>query len=81
MSRRIIPIQVARAIAKLEVNWSLAAVAAELHVSKSCIFKLKWRWQQNSVQKPVRAGVGRVSNLQQDNSLVNFVIRDINNIT
>jgi hypothetical protein len=37
MSRRIIPIQVARAIAKLEENWSLAAVAAELHVSKSCI--------------------------------------------
>jgi hypothetical protein len=41
----ISPIQAARAIAKLEKNWSLAALAAELHVSKSCtrIFKLKRR--------------------------------------
>jgi transposase len=81
MPRYLTPIQAARATAKLEENWSLAAVAAELHVSKSCIFKLKRRWQQNTVQKPVRAGVGRVSNVQQDNNLVHFVIKDINNIT
>jgi hypothetical protein len=68
MPRYLTPIQAARATAKL-------------HVSKSCIFKLKRRWQQNTVQKPVRAGVGRVSNVQQDNNLVHFVIKDINNIT
>jgi hypothetical protein len=32
------PMQTARAIAKLEKNWSLAAVARELHCSKTCIF-------------------------------------------
>jgi hypothetical protein len=32
------PMQTARAIAKLEENWSLAAVARELHCSKTCNF-------------------------------------------
>jgi hypothetical protein len=31
----LIPIQTARAIAKLEENWSLAAVARKLHCSKT----------------------------------------------
>jgi hypothetical protein len=31
-----------------------------------------------SLQRPVRAGVGRISNVQQDNNLDNFVIRNIN---
>jgi hypothetical protein len=35
------PIQTARAIAKLEENWPLAAVARELHCSKTCIFNIK----------------------------------------
>jgi AraC-like DNA-binding protein len=38
MPRHLTPIQAT--IAKLEEKWSLAAVAAELHVSKSYIFKL-----------------------------------------
>jgi hypothetical protein len=38
MPRHLSPIQAARPIAKLEENWSLAAIAAELHVSKSCIY-------------------------------------------
>jgi AraC-like DNA-binding protein len=38
MPRHLTPIQ--STIAKLEEKWSLAAVAAELHVSKSYIFKL-----------------------------------------
>jgi hypothetical protein len=33
------PIQTARAIEKLEENWSLAAVTRELHCSKTCICK------------------------------------------
>jgi hypothetical protein len=36
-------IQIARAIAKLEENWSLAAVARALHCSKTCIFLLHER--------------------------------------
>jgi AraC-like DNA-binding protein len=35
MPRHLTPTQTARAIAKLEENWSLAAVARELHCSKN----------------------------------------------
>jgi hypothetical protein len=51
------PIQIARAIAKLEENWSLAAVARELHCSKTCIFNIKRRWQENRLERPIRIGV------------------------
>jgi hypothetical protein len=37
------PIQTARAIAKLEENWSLATVARELHCSKTCILHLQYK--------------------------------------
>jgi hypothetical protein len=37
------PMQTARAIAKLEENWSLAAVARELHCSKTCILHLQYK--------------------------------------
>jgi hypothetical protein len=56
----LIPIQTARAIAKLEENWSLASVARELH----CIFNIKRRWQKNRLARPIRIGVGKVSLLQ-----------------
>jgi hypothetical protein len=52
------PIQ---AIAKLEENWSLAVVARELHCSKTCIFNIKRRWQENRLERPIRIGVGKVS--------------------
>jgi hypothetical protein len=55
------PIQTARAIAKLEENWSLAAVARELHCSKTCIFNRKRRWQENRLERPIRIDVGKVS--------------------
>ncbi|CAH1371424.1 unnamed protein product [Tenebrio molitor] len=48
------PIQTARAIAKLEENWSLAAVARELHCSKTCILNMKRRWQENRLERPIR---------------------------
>jgi hypothetical protein len=48
------PIQTARAIAKLEENWSLAAVATELHCSKTCIFNIKRRWQEKRLERPIR---------------------------
>jgi hypothetical protein len=57
-------IQTARAIAKLEENWSLAAVARELHCSKICIFNIKRRWQENRLESPIRMGVGKVSLLK-----------------
>jgi transposase len=58
------PIQRARAIAKLEENWSLAAVARELHCSKTCILNMKRRWQENRLERPIRIGVGKVSLLK-----------------
>jgi hypothetical protein len=56
--------QLGRAIAKLEENWSLAAVARELHCSKTCIFNIKRRWQENRLERPIRIGVGKVSSLK-----------------
>jgi hypothetical protein len=53
--------QTARAIAKLEENWSLAAVAIELHCSKTCIFNIKRGWQENRLERPMRIGIGKVS--------------------
>jgi hypothetical protein len=40
------PIQTVRAIAKLEENRLLAAVARELH----CIFSIKKRWQKTGLR-------------------------------
>jgi hypothetical protein len=51
--------QTVRAIAKLKENWSLAAVARELHCSKTCIFNIKRGWQENRLER--RIGVGKVS--------------------
>jgi hypothetical protein len=48
------PIQTARAIANLEENWSLAAVARELHCSKTYIFNIKRRWQENRLERQIR---------------------------
>jgi hypothetical protein len=58
------PIRTARAIEKLEENWSLAAVARELHCSKTCIFNIKSCWQENRLERPIRIGVGKVSLLK-----------------
>jgi hypothetical protein len=56
--------QTARATAKLEKNWSLAAVARELHCSKTCIFNIKRGWQENRLERPMRIGVGKISLLK-----------------
>jgi hypothetical protein len=58
------PIQTARAIGKLEENWPLAAVPRELHCSKTCIFNIKRRWQENRLERSIRIGVGKVSLLK-----------------
>jgi hypothetical protein len=62
--------QTARAIAKLEENWSLAAVERELHCSKTCIFNIKRGWQENRLERPMRIGVGNVSLLKFSVSLL-----------
>jgi hypothetical protein len=66
------PIQTARAIAKLEENWSLAAVARELHCSKTCIFNIKRRWQENRLERPIRIGVEKVSLLKFTFTLIMY---------
>ncbi|KAJ8959063.1 hypothetical protein NQ318_022319 [Aromia moschata] len=66
--------QRARAIAKLEENWSLSEVAAELNVSKSCIFYIKKRWQgEQRLQRTIRQGIGKVSTENEDKPLVEFI--------
>jgi hypothetical protein len=62
------PIQTARAIAKLEENWSLASVARELH----CIFNIKRRWQKNRLARPIRIGVGKIPLLKFTFTLIMY---------
>jgi hypothetical protein len=66
------PMQTARAIAKLEENWSLAAVARELHCSKTCIFIKKRGWEENRLERPMRIGVGRVSSVKFTFTLIMY---------
>lgn len=74
MPRHLTEAQRMRAITKLEENWSLSAVAAELNVSKSCIFYVRKRWQEeHRLRRPAREGIGRVSNEVEDNALVEFI--------
>ncbi|KAJ8955597.1 hypothetical protein NQ318_001427 [Aromia moschata] len=74
MPRHLSEAQRARAIAKLEENWSLTEVAAELNVSKSCIFYIKKRWQgEQRLQRTIRQGIGKVSTENEDNALVEFI--------
>ncbi|KAJ8951315.1 hypothetical protein NQ318_008219 [Aromia moschata] len=74
MPRHLSEAQRARAIAKLEENWSLSEVAAELNVSKSCIFYIKKRWlEEQRLQRTIRRGIGKVSTEYEDNALVEFI--------
>ena len=73
MARYLSPEDTARAIVRLEQNCWLAAVAAELNVNKSCIFKLKRRWQQDILQRPIRVNVRKVAQQHEDNALVEFI--------
>ncbi|KAH0814129.1 hypothetical protein GEV33_008662 [Tenebrio molitor] len=59
--------------AKLEENWTLAEVAADLNVSKSGIFYVKKRWQEMRLQRPARQGVGRISNENEDDAVVEYL--------
>jgi hypothetical protein len=66
------PIQTARAIAKLEENWSLASVAGELHWNKTCIFNIKRRWQKNRLARPIRIDVGKIPLLKFTFTLIMY---------
>jgi hypothetical protein len=68
----LIPIQTARAIAKLKKNWSLASVARELHCNKTCIFNIKRRWQKNKLARPMRIGVGKIPLLKFTFTLIMY---------
>lgn len=57
-----------RAVTLLENDWSLQAVADELNVSKSCIFKLKQKWNAVGNVRYVHGGGRRkISTVEQDN--------------
>jgi hypothetical protein len=64
--------QLGLAIAELEANWSLAAVARELHCSKTCIFNIKRLWQENRLERPIRIGVEKVSLLKFTFTLIMY---------
>jgi hypothetical protein len=66
--------QTARAIAKLKENFSLAAVAREIHCSKTCIFNIKRGWQENRLERPMRIGVGKVSLLKFTFTLIMYLL-------
>ncbi|CAH1382780.1 unnamed protein product [Tenebrio molitor] len=66
------PMQTARAIAKLKENWSLAAVARELHCSRTYIFNIKRGWQENKLERPMRIGVVQVSLLKFTFTLIMY---------
>jgi hypothetical protein len=66
------PTQTAMAIAKLEENWSLAAMARELYCSKTCIFNIKRGWQENRLERPMRISVGKVSLLMFTFTLIMY---------
>ncbi|KAJ8954722.1 hypothetical protein NQ318_011415 [Aromia moschata] len=66
MPRHISEAQRASAIAKLEENWSLREVAAELNIKK--------RWlEEQRLQRPIRQGIEKVSTENEDNALVEFI--------
>ncbi|KAJ8952394.1 hypothetical protein NQ318_014485 [Aromia moschata] len=70
MPRHLSEAQRARAIAKLEENWSLSEVAAELNLQ----IYLKKRWQEEQrLQRPIRQGIGKVSTENEVNALVEFI--------
>jgi hypothetical protein len=59
------PIQTARAIAKLEENRLLAAVAKELHCMLLLVhLQYKEALAKNRLARPIRIGVGKVSLLK-----------------
>jgi hypothetical protein len=66
------PMQTAGAIVKLEENWPLASVPRELHCSKTCIFNIKRRWQENRLERPMRIGVRKVSLLKFTFTLIMY---------
>jgi hypothetical protein len=53
MPQHLIPIQTAKAIAKLEENWSLPAVAKELHCRKTCKEALAIKQAARTPMNPV----------------------------
>ena len=74
MPHHLTDIQKAWAIAQLQNNRSLGVVADELGVSRSCIYYVNKRWQeQERLTRPVRQGIGRISTEEEDIALVNNI--------
>ncbi|KAK9688116.1 hypothetical protein QE152_g35776 [Popillia japonica] len=64
-------------ISKLEDNWSLRRIAAHMHVSKSCVFKIKTIWQtEQRTEKRARDLERFLSNEEEDQALIQYVLEN-----
>ncbi|KAI4470012.1 nephrin [Holotrichia oblita] len=75
MMPRLSEAQKIRARTLLENGWSMQTVADDLHVSKTCIFKLKQNIDQG-VSYVHGGGARKISTLEDDASLVNWIQRN-----
>lgn len=65
-------------ISKLEDNWSLRRIAAHMHVSKSCVFKIKtiWQTEQRTEKRARPNGLRKISNEEEDQALIQYVLEN-----
>ncbi|KAK9710633.1 hypothetical protein QE152_g25915 [Popillia japonica] len=63
-------------ISKLEDNWSLRRIAAHMHVSKSCVFKIKtiWQTEQRTEKRARPNGLRKISKEEEDQALIQYVL-------
>ncbi|KAK9704429.1 hypothetical protein QE152_g28307 [Popillia japonica] len=66
-------------ISKLEDNWSLRRIAAHMHVSKSCVFKIKtiWQTEQRTEKRARPNGLRKISNEEEDQALIQYVLENL----
>lgn len=65
-----------RAIVNLENGWSYSAVAQQLNASKSCIGKIKRKWEaERTVKRRHGSGRPRISTPAQDENTIDYLRR------
>ncbi|KAI4465553.1 transcription factor dp [Holotrichia oblita] len=59
-------------------NWSLRRIAAHMHVSKSCVFKIKtiWQTEQRTEKRARPNGLRTISNEEEDQALIQYVLEN-----
>lgn len=64
----------ARIIAKLEVGWSIRAVAREFHLNKNSVLKIKRRWEQEAtLARRAIPGRPRITTIAEDNNIIRYL--------